>query len=54
MENVRFVVRFGGFKDTIGGICHVFYSVLRGFKETIGGFVSHVEMGDGVELVQCL
>ena len=33
---------------------HVFGSVLGGFKETIGGFMSHVEMGDGVELVHCL
>ena len=46
----------GGFKETIGGNCHVFGSVLGGFKETIDGFMSHVEnssswgdggMGDG-------
>ena len=41
----------GGFKETIGGNCHVFGSVLRGFKETIDGVMSHVEnsssWGDG-------
>ena len=38
----------GGFKESIGGKCHVRGSVLGGFKDTIGGFIrSELTSGDG-------